>query len=63
MKRVFKIKENAKIAGVCNGLSEYFDIDVSLIRLLFVILALTSMGIFIYIVLMILLPKKDLYIG
>lgn len=63
MKRVFKIREGAKIAGVCNGLAEYFDIDVSLIRVLFVILALTSIGIFIYIAFMILLPKKDLYIS
>lgn len=62
MKRLFKIKEDAKIAGVCNGLSEYFNIDVSLIRLVFVLLAFTSIGVLIYLVLAILLPNKDVFI-
>ncbi len=30
------------IAGVCGGLAEYFDIDVSLMRLIFVAIALLT---------------------
>jgi phage shock protein C len=30
------------VAGVCGGLAEYFDIDVSIIRLIFIAVALAS---------------------
>lgn len=63
MKRLFKVKEGAKISGVCNGLSEYLNIDVSLIRLLFIILAFTSIAVFVYIVLMVILPEKKYFIN
>ena len=30
------------VAGICGGLAEYFDIDVSIIRLIFIAIALAS---------------------
>ncbi len=38
VKRLFVIQEGAMLAGVCNGLAAYFNLDVTIIRLLFVIL-------------------------
>lgn len=36
MKKLFRVKnENSMLGGVCLGLSEYFDIDVTLVRILF----------------------------
>ncbi len=37
-KILFRQIEKAKIAGVCSGLSEYFKIDVKIIRILFLIM-------------------------
>ena len=47
-----------KIAGVCGGLAQYFDIDPSIIRMLYVILCLASFGagLVLYIVLALVVP-------
>lgn len=59
MKRLYKNTEEKMICGVCKGLSEYFNLDVSIIRLLFVILAFASgIGIILYIAAAIILPDK-----
>ena len=45
-----------KIAGVCGGLAEYFNIDSLIIRVIFVVGG--SLGFWAYILLWILAPKK-----
>lgn len=50
------------VAGVCGGIAEYFDIDPTLIRVVYVILSLFSVafpGVLLYIILMILIPNYD----
>lgn len=45
------------VAGVCSGLAEYLEIDVTLVRLFFVLLALgDGIGFFLYIVLWVIMP-------
>jgi len=39
-RKYYRIEQEKKIAGVCMGLAEYFNIDVTLVRVLFVIFAL-----------------------
>ena len=58
-KRIYRIRDDAKIAGVCAGLGAYFDLDVNLIRLLFVIAALITSGgfVLVYVVMMFLIPS------
>ena len=47
------------ISGVCMGISEYLDIDVTLIRLLWVILSCVyGSGLLIYILATIIMPIK-----
>lgn len=36
-KKLYRSKANRKISGVCGGLGEYFNIDPTLIRVIFVI--------------------------
>ncbi|MDF1500514.1 MAG: PspC domain-containing protein [Anaerolineales bacterium] len=36
MKRLYRPRRDRMIAGVCAGLAEYFEIDPSIVRLLFV---------------------------
>ncbi|MBA4849865.1 PspC domain-containing protein [Emticicia sp. BO119] len=61
-KRLYRIRDNQKLGGVAQGLAEYFDIDVTLIRVLFVLLFFTPFpsGLT-YIILWIVLPVKDSY--
>lgn len=51
-----------KIAGVCAGLARYFDVDVTLMRVLWVALLIFTGGVIIipYFVAAILMPKDDL---
>lgn len=58
-KRIYRITEDAKIAGVCAGIGAYFNIDANLVRLIFVVLALFTHGfwILVYIAMMFLIPS------
>ena len=49
-KKLYRVNEGKMISGVCMGISEYLDIDVTLIRLLWVILSCVyGSGLLIYI--------------
>jgi phage shock protein C len=41
-KRLFRLVEQKKLGGICAGLADYFDLDVSLVRLIFVGVALIT---------------------
>jgi phage shock protein C len=59
VKKFYLSDKEKKIAGVCGGFAEYFDIDVTFVRLLFVIGALFGgLTILIYIILWIVAPKQ-----
>ena len=42
MKRLYRSQADRKIAGICAGFGEYFDIDPNLIRILLVVLAILT---------------------
>jgi len=56
--RLYRSGTNSKIAGVAAGLAEYFRIDPTIVRLVFVILTLINLssGVILYGVLWIILP-------
>jgi len=60
-KRLYQISDGALISGVCKGISVYLDIDVTLVRLLFVIAAVLTGGlaILVYIVMMFIVPYAN----
>ena len=41
-KKLYRSSKQRMIAGVCGGLAEYFDMDVTIMRLLFVAISLLS---------------------
>ncbi len=41
-KKLYRSLSKKMLGGVCGGLAEYFDLDVSLVRLIFVGLALVT---------------------
>ncbi|HTT03320.1 MAG TPA: PspC domain-containing protein [Steroidobacteraceae bacterium] len=57
-KRLYQIREGAMISGVCNGIAAYLGIDVTLVRVIFVALAILTWGgwILAYIVMMFVIP-------
>jgi len=57
--RLYKVPEGAMVGGVCNGIAAYFGIDVTIVRILFVLLTFFSagVGILVYLLLMILVPS------
>ena len=61
-KKLYRSLTKKMIAGVCGGLADYFEIDVSLVRLIFVALALVTallpMAIF-YLIAWIILPVEE----
>jgi len=58
-KKLYKDKKNEIIGGVCAGLADYFDVDVTLVRLGMVLLGLMwGAGILLYIVAMVIMPDK-----
>ena len=58
-RKLYRSKTNRQLAGVCGGLAEYFNLDATLIRVLFVVLAvLGGSGVVLYLALWIIVPKE-----
>lgn len=55
---------NRSIAGVCGGLGEYFGIDPTAVRVVYVVLSIFSAafpGILVYLLLWLLIPEREYY--
>lgn len=46
-KRLYQIREGAVLTGVCNGLAAYFNVDVTIVRLVFIVLAVLTKGLWV----------------
>lgn len=58
VKKLYRSTENRRIAGVCGGIGEYFDIDPTLVRLIAVALVLAGgSGVLGYILAWIIVPE------
>ena len=63
MAEVKKLTRSAdkKLAGICGGIAEYFDVDPTVIRIVYVILTFFSAGfpgLVLYLILMLFMPEK-----
>jgi phage shock protein PspC (stress-responsive transcriptional regulator) len=57
-RRLYRIHEGAMIAGVCNGIAAYMNVDPTLVRLAFVLLTvLWGTGVLVYLVMAIVVPE------
>ncbi len=56
-KRLYKSQVNRKICGVCGGVGEYFNIDPTLVRVIWALFACTGGGIVAYIICAIVMPE------
>jgi phage shock protein PspC (stress-responsive transcriptional regulator) len=59
-KRLTRVEEGRMIAGVCTGLAKYLGVDATIVRLIFVLLALFAAGgVLLYIVLWLIMPMEQ----
>ncbi len=60
-KRLERSRTNRVIAGVCAGLANYFNIDIALMRVLFVVAFICgSFGFWMYVILWIVVPEENI---
>jgi phage shock protein PspC (stress-responsive transcriptional regulator) len=57
-KRLYQIREGAMISGVCNGLAAFLNVDVTIVRIVFVALAVLTKGFWalVYVAMAIMIP-------
>ena len=62
MKKLKRSKKERMIAGICGGLAEYFEVDPTVVRVVYVLVSILSIafpGILVYIILWIVIPEKE----
>lgn len=62
VKKLFLSSTDKKLAGVCGGIAEYFQIDSTIVRLIWVLLTIFSVGIggvIAYIIAALIMPSRD----
>lgn len=60
MKKITRDSQDRIIAGLCSGIAEYFSIDVTVVRILWILFTLVGgSGIIAYLIGVVLIPEKD----
>lgn len=58
-KKLYRSNTNKKIAGVCGGLAEYLNMDPTVVRLIWVLVALfAGAGLLAYLICALIIPEK-----
>ena len=58
-KKLYRSDTDKMLCGVCGGIGDYFNIDSTLVRLLWAILTFSGPGLFAYIVASIIIPRRE----
>lgn len=60
MKRLQRSTSNKMIAGVCAGIANYFNLDPTIIRILYVLMVFfAGFGILLYLILWLVIPSES----
>ena len=57
-KKLYRNTENKMIAGVCSGVAEYLNIDPTIVRLIWALIALSGAGLLAYLIAALIIPEK-----
>ncbi len=58
-KRLYRSLDERMLVGVCGGVADYFNLDPTLVRVLFVLFSLTGgSGLVVYIIMAIIVPEE-----
>lgn len=59
IKKVYRSKQNRILAGVCGGIGEYFGIDPTLVRIIWIVFILMGgAGILAYLICWLMIPER-----
>ena len=59
MKKLYRSESDRKIAGICGGLGDYFDVDPVIFRAVFVVLLIgAGSGLLLYLILWFIIPTE-----
>ncbi|AKB24008.1 Stress-responsive transcriptional regulator [Methanosarcina sp. MTP4] len=58
MKKLYRSRNNRMIFGVCGGIGEYFDVDPTLVRLVWLLFTFWGAGILAYLIAWIIIPEE-----
>ena len=62
MEKKLRRSNNKMIAGICSGIADYLAIDPTIVRLVYVLLSLSTVafpGIILYIILLLIMPQPE----
>jgi phage shock protein C len=63
-KRLLRMRHGRKVAGICQGFAEYFDLDVTLVRIVWVVCSLFGLfGVIAYFACWIVIPEEPLLLA
>lgn len=57
-KKLYRSTTNKTIAGVCGGLAEYLNIDPTIVRVIWALVALSGAGLLAYLLCALIIPEK-----
>lgn len=59
-KRLYRSRRERKVAGVCGGLADYFNVDPTWVRVIFILLCLLGLGTFliVYVIFWLIVPLE-----
>ena len=59
-KKLYRSRTDRKIWGICSGIAEYFDIDPTIVRVIFLAsIFCGTLGIWVYLIMRLLVPEKS----
>ena len=59
VKKLYRSRKDRWLAGICGGIAQYFELDPTIIRVLFVLLSVfAGGGILVYIILWLIIPQE-----
>ena len=58
MKKLYRDTKKGKIGGVCSGLAEYFNIDVLVIEIIFILGLIQGIALIPYLIMWVVIPEK-----
>jgi phage shock protein C len=64
MRRLKRSNKECLIAGVCGGIAEYFNMDPTIVRIVYILVSILSAafpGILVYIILWVVIPRSEIY--
>ena len=58
MKKLYRSNSDRINCGVCGGIGEYFGIDSTIVRLIFLVFGLVSVGVVFYLLAALIMPME-----